>query len=902
MNRERNWHSLETADLERIFRTDGAKGLSDKEAERRLRHGKNTVWEVKTASVKRYAVRSLFDLTTVLLVLAVFAAAFFGSAKAALAIFAMLIIGRAARIATHVWAERVFEKNAKESLPRAKVVRGGTVKVVDSESVAPGDVIILDTGDTVPCDIRLTAADNILVSEENVTGVKGVVSKSSHTIPPAGGEVPITMRTNTLYASSVVISGFAIGIAVATGDDTLRCAREGRITLAGEKDVSTVEKLSDWGRICSLCLIGAALVITVIGILIGGSGLFEVFLPSIAMAAAGLSEFIAAVGAFAWAVKLREDESGVLAKSSIAEKAANTDLMVLKGIGVVKSGKTSLHSFYQNGRLTLMGTKGAKAPQRLLRLACYCTGASPEGGIVQGNFGTRHRASDALSYRVVRSLWEDNGKGNAAPNTYQIISHMPASDIDSRGLDNVLLLQGRDVYFAAMGNVFAILNMSAYVRRGNEIVNLTADEKNKIEAYARELAKHGVTLCAVGLRKSPCDNLRRVSVLHSKLCFEGFIAVADRPAEGVIASIEDMRGVGTRFVIFSDKGEEDKLYAEAEGIFKTGDLYLSEKECKEIKALSPEKGSLTVIETPRGAEGIRERLRLMKLIRENELFVSYVGGGIEDMWNMKNADISFAVGESGAIPQGIRTEAHGIVNSEGGGFDGVCRLIDKCRRSLLNIRSTLNYLITSQVARLVAMLLCAAAGLALPSAASLVLWGVILDFAVSFATATVPGEKKRARIRSGHISGTPDSSQEVLLPTMYGAALAVLSIAVPFVAKALASFGGFAPRLTDASIMTSSVASCIIAMPFIGAEYAGGYGLFSKKSKLSIFYIVPFAVSLISALLILFVPAVQEAFGAEFPGWIMTAFTLLPMAIIVAVMSVVRAGHNNKKEDKTSRL
>ena len=32
MNRERNWHSLETADLERIFRTDGAKGLSDKEA------------------------------------------------------------------------------------------------------------------------------------------------------------------------------------------------------------------------------------------------------------------------------------------------------------------------------------------------------------------------------------------------------------------------------------------------------------------------------------------------------------------------------------------------------------------------------------------------------------------------------------------------------------------------------------------------------------------------------------------------------------------------------------------------------------------------------------------------------------------------------------------------------
>ena len=200
------------------------------------------------------------------------------------------------------------------------------------------------------------------------------------------------------------------------------------------------------------------------------------------------------------------------------------------------------------------------------------------------------------------------------------------------------------------------------------------------------------------------------------------------------------------------------------------------------------------------------------------------------------------------------------------------------------------------------MLLCAAAGLTLPSAASLVFWGVLLDFSIAFATATVPGVEKRAKIRAGHISGTPDSSSEVLLPTMYGAALAVLSIAVPFVAKALASFGGFAPEITDASLMTSSVVSCIIAMPFIGAEYAGGYGLFSKKSKLSIFYIVPFILSFIAAALILFVPTVHEAFGSQFPGWIMTAFTLLPMAIIVAVMSVVRAGHKNKKEDKSSRL
>ena len=138
MNRERNWHMLTTAELERIFRTDGAKGLSDKEAERRLRHGKNTVWEVKTASVRRYAVRSFLDLCTVLLVLTIFACAFFGNAQMAVAICIMLLIGRGARIAAYIWAERVFERNARISLPRAKVVRNGTVKTVASDMIAPG--------------------------------------------------------------------------------------------------------------------------------------------------------------------------------------------------------------------------------------------------------------------------------------------------------------------------------------------------------------------------------------------------------------------------------------------------------------------------------------------------------------------------------------------------------------------------------------------------------------------------------------------------------------------------------------------------------------------------------------------------------------------------------------------
>jgi len=208
---------------------------------------------------------------------------------------------------------------------------------------------------------------------------------------------------------------------------------------------------------------------------------------------------------------------------------------------------------------------------------------------------------------------------------------------------------------------------------------------------------------------------------------------------------------------------------------------------------------------------------------------------------------------------------------------------------LSNIRNILKFLIVSHVARLVLMLLSAAAGLALPGAASLIIWGVIVDFAVAFAMATVPGEGTRTRLRRGRVSATPDSSGEVILPTMYGALLAILSVSVPFLSVTAAEAAGVAPTVTPASLMTCSVVSCMMALPLIGAEMASGYGLFSGRSKLSASFVLPAVLTLLSVVALLFLPGGKSAFGTEFAGWIMTAFTLLPSAVIIAVMSIVRA-------------
>ena len=178
----RNWHRMTNAELEKVLHSDTATGLSEAEAARRLRRKKNTVWRLKGTSVKKYAAKSFMEFTTVLLIAAVITGAVFDGALGAVLVCVMLFACRAARIGAYIWAQRKLEKNAAEALPRARVVRGGSVRSIPADMIAPGDVIILDTGDTVPCDIRLTAADNLLVSEGTVTDNDGIVSKNSEPV------------------------------------------------------------------------------------------------------------------------------------------------------------------------------------------------------------------------------------------------------------------------------------------------------------------------------------------------------------------------------------------------------------------------------------------------------------------------------------------------------------------------------------------------------------------------------------------------------------------------------------------------------------------------------------------------------------------------------------------------
>lgn len=905
MKQDRNWHHLTVDELSSIFKTDSVTGLSQREAARRLRRGTNKIWTVRSISLRRYAGRSLADFSTVLLVITALLAAVFGNAAETAAVCVMLAAARCARIIVYVLAQRVFEKNAAASLPRARVVRAGTVKTIPADGVVPGDMVVLDTGDTVPCDVRLTAADNVLVSEGQLTENEGIVAKSAVDIPKEE-DVPIPLRTNMLYASSAVIGGFCMGMAVATGEHTLVYAREGQIELSNGEELPSLGRLSDLGRQCSLGLILIALAICLVGTAVGGQDLFAVFLPSIAMAAACLNEYIGAAGAMAWAAALRHRKKGdiVFRDAAAGERAAEIQLLLLRSTAALKSKKTSFHAYYTQETYHTVSKKVDPLPGRLLYLAYCTTGITP--GMPSAGSAVEQSGSDGvLPYPVVRSLWEEQKAADlSATERFAVVQHMSAGQAEARGMDCSLLARDGVYYFVCLGRTEEVLAQCTTQRGGEETIPLLQEDRDKILSLASSLTMQGVSVAAVGFRPSHYNSLRRVSVLQSNLCFEGFIAVSQKPAADTLAALRSFREEGGRVILFSRGSEEDRCFAQAEGILGQRDIYMTCQESAAARTLSLEPGQLAMIGVPGGIDGIRERVRFLRMCREGGLCCGYFGWGVEDLWAMQQADVAFAApvpGKFGAdIPQTLRVTAQGMADMGEGGLGSVLRTIMRCRGAMRNLSNVLSYLIVSHMTRIVLLLLCAAIGLPLLSAAQIVFWGILMDFSVSAAGVLIPAgnyvpfpvqeeEKSTDAVRQ---KGFVLEGTKTLLLALYGTLLAVLAAAAPYLGRALIDLLGPSCSLHAGIQQSCMFLTCTCIMPFIAAEFCTG-GLFRKHAAYGHFFWMPFAAAFVGIFWTVITGGLADGSGAgldtQAPGWLLLLFALLPMLLSVAVLSGVRA-------------
>jgi len=289
---QQSWHQLQT-DETLAAQHSTTTGLSADEAARRLaEHGPNRLTPPqRRGPFMRFLLQFHNVLIYVLLAAAAVTALLAHWVDTAV-IVGVVVINAFIGFIQEGKAEQAMDAIRRMLSPEATVLRGGRRQVVAADKLVPGDIVLLQSGDKVPADLRLLNVKNLRIEEAALTGESTAVEKDSTAVD---AHAALGDRFCMAYSSTLVVYGQGTGVVVATADDT----EIGRIS-AMLQEVQTLttpllRQMETFGRWLTVAIMALAALTFLFGWLVHHYGLGDMFLAAVSMAVAAIPEGLPAV-------------------------------------------------------------------------------------------------------------------------------------------------------------------------------------------------------------------------------------------------------------------------------------------------------------------------------------------------------------------------------------------------------------------------------------------------------------------------------------------------------------------------------------------------------------------------------------------------------------------------------
>jgi len=789
MKYSNSWHLLTNEEVLKELRTDMYKGLPTPEAKRRKRkYGTNSVWHVKRGSAGEVVLSTLFDLATLLLVVSALCAALFDKNGEAGALAVILVLTGLFRALTYLRAKRIFEDMAAEKIPVSSVIRDGRILLVPATEIVPGDIVFLEMGDTVPCDGRVVSGEDAVVSERGITENRTPVHKFNTVIKSESqsGEIPCEFRSNILFAGSTVLSGSVRMVAVACGPGTLIMMQKGGVEIAPPDKIPLVQKLAKKSKVFSLLTLAAAMVLTWLSVFIGGDFKFaEVFLCSMAMAVAAMSDFMTAIGTVIIAITLRDAADGktdgvfdnrilsrpadegdrltvegekasssriIVRSPNLLESIAKPDVLVLCGTQYLKSGRSELYSYRVRGvycpNYKLEKHEGGRiAPLAELLLLASAATAETGRGMLAAGIGRGSGESGALVKRA--TLAYEHKTGGKIGNPLPVFDHCGAGERRSVPADCSVTAVGQKKYFVLCGAPGEILNLCTEMETVRGRLPISFETRKEIVTECAELEFSGAKVIAVAKKRTESSAIDPMA-LHGDMTFVGFFALTQEPESetnsSLRANIEFIKKSGILPVLFSENPEGDLYYCHRFGLFNKRTRIVSAAELTGFDFDKLDENGMIVSFADLGGVFLTNAYEasMKALSCDGRFTLAAVGMDVWDAGALGSAQIGAAVSRSEyrSVPEPISKKAAMVIYPEKGraemgfgGFSGLVRAIKYARRAIENIDAASIYLTASQGARLFLLLAAVLTGIPMVNSVFILIWGLLFDFATALVMA-----------------------------------------------------------------------------------------------------------------------------------------------------------------------
>ncbi|MFY9201592.1 MAG: cation-translocating P-type ATPase [Methanosarcina flavescens] len=737
--------------------TDARTGLSEKEAQARLeRYGKNELTAEKPVTAWRKFLAQFQDMLVILLLFATLISAglwLYERDSAlpyeAIAIFAVVLLNAVMGYVQQSRAEEAMAALRQMTAAHANVIRDGTRQSIPAADIVPGDIIIIEEGNTVPADARVIQSTALQTAEAALTGESLPVLKDNLTITE---EVGLGDRDNMIFSGTVAVYGHGRAVVTATGMQT----EMGRIAgMLKETPVETTplqEELHRVGKLLGIVVIAIAVVIISTIILVedvrGFSALFDVLILGVALAVAAVPESLPAVVTvvLSLGVQRMAQKNAIVRHLAAVETLGSANVIASDKTGTLtKNEMTVLAVVTASGRVNLDGT-----------------GYAPEGEVRREGGG---KIDGALEFEFVRALAAADRASNAVlherdgrwmvhgdPTEGALIVAARKAGLEAEVL-NARLERIGEVPFSSERKLMSTVHTDTEQKErllaftkgapdvllarctqelvGEEIKPLTAERRAEILKKNEELAGEALRTIAVAFRTLPKDEFTQEELdedVEKELIFLGLIGMIDPPRREAKDAVARAMSAGVRpIMITGDHPKTATVIAESLGIPAHGKAVTG----TELEKMPQEELDQTVQTVSVYARVNPEhKLRIVEALKRTGAIVAMTGDGVNDAPALKTADIGIAMGITGTD---VSKEASDVVLADDN-FATIVGAVEEGRAIFSNIRKFLRYLLSSNLGEVMIMffgLLLAdvigltangGTGIVLPLLATQILW------------------------------------------------------------------------------------------------------------------------------------------------------------------------------------
>src|SRR6266478_5704155 len=704
------WHAVAVDDVVKRLATDIEKGLAANEAGKRLqKYGPNRLPEGKKRGPLMRFLSQFNNILVYVLLGAGFTKLMLNLWVDAAIIFGVVILNALLGFIQEGKAEKALESIRNMLSAEARTLRGGETRMIPAEEVVPGDKI--------PADLRLADAKNLRTEEAALTGESVPADKNTD---PVTANATVGDRECMAFSGTMVVSGRATGVVVATGSET----ELGRINqlLAGVSALETplLRQIKKFGYAITAVIAVVGALVFAYGKWVKGMDFVELFQAVVGIAVSVIPEGLPAIITITLAI-------GV-------QRMAQRNAIIRRLPAVETLGSVSRICSDKTGTLTLMEMMVVSAVTADSAYKVAGNGYAPEGEVKKdGKPAGKEPVLDLMGRVSIlcndAELFQEEGVWKVEGDPTEGALYPFASKL---GMDRQTEQDGFPridaIPFESEHKFMATLHKSAdgkellFVKGAPEVILDHCDRQQTAGGEPRpldrkhfmsasdKLAGQGERVLALAWIKNPGVKAGSLAPadLPRNLVLLGLIGLLDPPRKEAVEAVKECHGGGIRVTMIT--GDHKITAAAIAKMLDIGDgkTAISGAEIEEMDEAALQEKVREVDVFARASP--EHKLRLVKAIQANKQIVAMTGDGVNDAPALKKADIGVAMGIKGTE---VTKEAAGMILADDN-FASITAAVKEGRTVYNNIEKAILFMLPTNVAQALVIMVAIFLGFTMP--------------------------------------------------------------------------------------------------------------------------------------------------------------------------------------------